>query len=975
MAQQVINVGTAPNDGTGDPLRTAYIKTNDNFGELYNRVQTTPPASLTGSIGDTAGMYAYDQNYFYYCYANFDGTTQIWNQITNTGNVSVTSIASGNSSIGFNNINGNAAISVRGVSNVAVFSNTAVNIAGSVSATGNVAGGNLNTVSIYATGLVSAVGTVTGNYFVGNGAFLTGITTTYGNSNVATYLPTYTGGFANLLGNVTTTANVQGAYVLGNGSQLTGLPATYGNANVATYLAGSAGNIIPAANVSYSLGSSAYQWKDLWVSNSTIYINSVAVSINASNTLTVGGQAVLTNGGNTAISTTGNVSAANISATGNITGNYILGNGSLLTGIVTSSYGNSNVSVYLPTYTGSFASLTGNVTTTANISADNVLQNGVRTYKYSAGNTAPSNAVAGDNWWYTAGNILYQYINDGVSTQWVDVFDPSFPPSSTSSAANTIAQRDSNSSLTANVFIGTTASVTGNITGSYILGNGSQLTGITASLSGNIFSANVLYTAPYANTTTRTQSNKNTDIVSVKDFGAVGNGSTNDGPAFQQAVNALGNNGGTIMIPPGTYLINTQVVISNYYGAVTFEGYGWGDFYGPYANPSPAASAGGSRLKTTNSSASPFSITAGANGTRFRYLSCLESHPTPGSGWAPTAYQPFFNVQADGFELDHVFFFGINKGVVVGQTGVAVGRASFTHVWGEFFNYGINIAYAADVCRIDHMHVWPFWSQATNNDVLVYTTTNTKAIATYRCDNPQFSNIFTYACHNAIYIGSSADGTTSKMIVTNIDADATDTGIQIDANYVTLAVNNYSSQPGPNALVSNTSRSLFIQASSCSVQITNFRSARTNVESVYVGGTYNNVGIVNYDVNHWASAGGSNGAIASADATNTITLAGRIVFGVTDFGTQFGGTLGSINWPNATKGTNTGNTNGSGNVVITHGLTQSPNEVYCQIRQPSSYILAVTNISATTFTVTVLNSTTGGSVNNTQVLFAWQTDM
>lgn len=35
MAQQIINVGAAPNDGTGDPLRDAMIKANDNFTELY----------------------------------------------------------------------------------------------------------------------------------------------------------------------------------------------------------------------------------------------------------------------------------------------------------------------------------------------------------------------------------------------------------------------------------------------------------------------------------------------------------------------------------------------------------------------------------------------------------------------------------------------------------------------------------------------------------------------------------------------------------------------------------------------------------------------------------------------------------------------------------------------------------------------------------------------------------------------------
>jgi hypothetical protein len=35
MAQQTINIGAAPNDGTGDPIRDAFDKTNDNFTELY----------------------------------------------------------------------------------------------------------------------------------------------------------------------------------------------------------------------------------------------------------------------------------------------------------------------------------------------------------------------------------------------------------------------------------------------------------------------------------------------------------------------------------------------------------------------------------------------------------------------------------------------------------------------------------------------------------------------------------------------------------------------------------------------------------------------------------------------------------------------------------------------------------------------------------------------------------------------------
>ncbi len=35
MAKQTINIGVAANDNTGDPLRTAFTKINDNFDDIY----------------------------------------------------------------------------------------------------------------------------------------------------------------------------------------------------------------------------------------------------------------------------------------------------------------------------------------------------------------------------------------------------------------------------------------------------------------------------------------------------------------------------------------------------------------------------------------------------------------------------------------------------------------------------------------------------------------------------------------------------------------------------------------------------------------------------------------------------------------------------------------------------------------------------------------------------------------------------
>ena len=51
MAQQIINIGNAANDGSGDGIRTGGEKINDNFTELYNAV-----ATLQGSLVTAASL-------------------------------------------------------------------------------------------------------------------------------------------------------------------------------------------------------------------------------------------------------------------------------------------------------------------------------------------------------------------------------------------------------------------------------------------------------------------------------------------------------------------------------------------------------------------------------------------------------------------------------------------------------------------------------------------------------------------------------------------------------------------------------------------------------------------------------------------------------------------------------------------------------------------------------------------------------
>jgi hypothetical protein len=801
MAQQDINVGSAPNDGTGDPLRTAYIKCNNNFSELYSIAQTNPPASLNGTVGDFAGMYAYDSNYFYYCYQDFDDSSQIWNQVAQIGNVSVTQIASGNSSVQFSDIAGNVLIDVNGTASVMVVTSNSATVTGNLTATNRITGGNL-----YSLGLVSSIGTVTAPFFVGNGAFLTGITaaTTYGNANVAVFLPTYSGSLPSLSGNVTTDGNLTGAMIYGNGSQLTGM---YGNANVATYLNGSVGNIIPVANVTYGLGNSTHQWKDLWVSNSTIYINSVPVSINSSNTLTVSGQAVLTNGGNAAVSTTGNISAANIAATGtitgssasaggnitggnlitagtvsaagNITGNYILGNGSQITGLP-ANYGNTQVASYLPTYTGSFASLTGNVTTTANVSAGNVLFSGAfGTTVSTSGNITGSNlfgastSVSGN---VIGGNVLTVGIasatgnitGGNVSTDGLISATGNITGGNIRTAGivvttgNLIGGNVSTSgviSATGNITGGNirtvgTVSATGNIAGNFFIGNGSALTGITGTVTGNVSSANVTYVAPYTSSVSRTANSKFSDTVSVKDFGAVGNGVADDRAAIQAAIDTQKR----VYLPEGTYRVGSAVGCY-YQGQI---------LYGDGRNKTIIL-ADNINYSFNLADTAVLVFTPGEPGPSLRDIGIKFVQPVTSNRASLINYPPAIYAQnVPRFQI-------LNCRITQGMTGIDMrlnsGGAIINGLEMSCYNYGVRIDGSLDTVRIINLQYWPFDISGTANESIFFDSTN-RGVVSGRCDDLKINGCLFINGGIQVELQTTASGTTFGAI-TDTDFDNT----------------------------------------------------------------------------------------------------------------------------------------------------------------------------------------------------------
>ena len=298
-----------------------------------------------------------------------------------------------------------------------------------------------------------------------------------------------------------------------------------GALNTGTLTAGNVGgNLIPTANIQYSLGSQTHQWKDLWVSSSTIYINSVPLTIGSANNLQVANANVVTasNTGQTNVNTltaTGNVAGGNVvtpgyvSATGNVTANYFFGNAAFMTGIP-AGYSNANVATYLPIYTGNIGA--NNVNATGNVSGSYILGNGALLTGIPAGY---SNANVATYLPIYTGNIGANNVNATGAIQSNSIAIGNVVPGSyfldTNSSGISIGQTAAQQ-LTingsgifiagtggvniqgiagANIVIGSGStsqivvgsplssnsliSTTGNVSGTYILGNGAFLTGIS----------------------------------------------------------------------------------------------------------------------------------------------------------------------------------------------------------------------------------------------------------------------------------------------------------------------------------------------------------------------------------------------------------------------------------------------------------------------------------------------------------------
>jgi hypothetical protein len=334
---------------------------------------------------------------------------------------------------------------------------------------------------------ISTTGNIVGNNIIAN------------TLSAGTFSPTslsasgnITGGNILTAGVVSATGNITGAYILGNGSQLTGVDATQivngtSNAKVVSSGGNIAVGIGGTANVAVFATTGLFVTGVMSSTGNGIHGNILTGGlISATSTITSAANIV---GGNLTtagiVTATGNIQGGNlrtaglITATGNITGNYIIGNGSQLTGLP-AGYANSDAAAYLASGT-----VSTNILTTAAISATgNVTGGNIRT----AGLISATGTITGSQF-NGSGAGLTSIPNGALSNSSVTVNGTaiSLGGSGTVTAnASTLTGTALNATVVASSLtsVGTLGSlaVTGNITSGNVSGTRGAFTNVAGTL-------------------------------------------------------------------------------------------------------------------------------------------------------------------------------------------------------------------------------------------------------------------------------------------------------------------------------------------------------------------------------------------------------------------------------------------------------------------------------------------------------------
>lgn len=270
----------------------------------------------------------------------------------------------------------------------------------------------------------------------------------------------------------------------------------------------------------------------------------------------------------------------------------------------------------------------------------------------------------------------------------------------------------------------------------------------------------------------------------VREYGAAGDGVTDDTEAFQRALDECGAEGGVVFVPPGRYLIATHLKVPR---SVTLEGV-WRapptvDAYHDPADPSGPLLSGSVLLAVEGAGdedGTPFvqlSTNSTLKGLTIFYPDQTKTNPPVPYPWTVQS------AGADNPAIVDVLMVNPYQAVDFG-TRVA-GRHHIRNLYAQPLRRGVFVDRCYDVGRLENIHLWPFWTAADpDSPVAEFMLEQGEAFILGRADWEYVTNCFAIGYKVGMrFVVSQAEGGLGgggNYLLTQSGADCCDIAVLVE---------------------------------------------------------------------------------------------------------------------------------------------------------------------------------------------------
>ena len=362
--------------------------------------------------------------------------------------------------------------------------------------------------------------------------------------------------------------------------------------------------------------------------------------------------------------------------------------------------------------------------------------------------------------------------------------------------------------------------------------------------------------------------------INVRDYGAVGNGSTDDKQAIQNAINAVPSGGGVVYFPSGTYRITGKLTLSDSQNCIILEGCG--------ADTGPNGE--GSIIYQYDGVDTEFIEINGSDSITIRHLlfkggtfwnSNTQDKGTTGGNGAITAYRT--GNGGNGHLFEHLRFLGITNSIGLYGTGqctirnIIIQQVPDTND-GNCIKLDQNGTNRIDQVRIDGCVIDGSPNPDTPENQPYMSNSRVRGLGLYNEMVTIFvSNTSLIRCKSGVFINSSWDG--DFLYFNNVEAErANEHGYDIagPGNYIDMV----------NCFASTNEQSGVSIASSFNgvINITNLNARDNKDHGINLECLAQQVSIVNPVIggNNRNNSGSTNGVNIGSSSNNVSILGGKI---------------------------------------------------------------------------------------------------